>query len=767
MLAAAALSLAILSPLFLHHARRVQFDASLEVFFGSDQRSRGSFEKLEEMMTQSVACMVLARFDAIFSDQGAELLHELGEALLELEGVPRVFSLTRAERPVRAPGFSLDPSELVRFEPFLPRDERSDQEWQAIADKVTHYPWAKDLLVSEDGKWTMLVAEIERALPDHAARTALRDDVESAVAPFRARVDELHVGGFPFIEREVRDDVVRDVTRFFVALPALLAIVLLITFRSWQVLGAVLCFEAMGIGSLLVLVNLNGGSINLYTGILFPLVAGLQLTFLTHFFAALKWGLARGLEFPTALDSALRHVIKPSLIAALTTVIGLLSLLACDVELVRDFGRLGGQAVMACYLVTFLPGWLLSRALLRAHRTGGTLLPDGLASSSSLPNLARFDRHRSHWLGIGLILVLSALPGWGGVQTDLRAIEFLSPESEARQTVEAIDREMGGMNLFELEIDFGQPGAIQKLESLRYLEDLERRALAIPEVTNVYGYAQIYAMLNEVWERESEGSRRVPDSPAAIALMGGIVHGQEFVFDESIYDADRQKTTLFLRTRDMPAERYLTLLSEFVDYAEAEAPAGVTVDGKSGLHSILESDRRIVRSQARSLALCAAVVFLTLALLWRSLRMALCAVLVNTPPLAAVLALHGYAAIPLNSVTVMVGAVVLGIAVDNSIHVLAFWKEAGGVSRPADLLWSVLRRKLGAMLCTTAVLAGGLGLFLFSSFPPVADFGALAILSLCVALGSTVFLLPPLAGVLFGLKGVEGSRPPRVGSAPG
>ena len=718
LLAAAAFSLAILSPLFLHHAKRVEFDASLEVFFGADQRSRGSFEKLEEMMTQSVACMVLARFEGIFSNEGAQLVHELGESLLELEGVPRVFSLTRAERPVRAPGFSLDPSELVRFEPFLPRDGRSSEEWQAIAAKVTDYPWAKDLLVSEDGEWTMLVAEIERPLPDHAARAALREDVEAAVGPFRARVSELHVGGFPFIEREVRDEVVGDVTRFFVALPALLAIVLLITFRSLQILAAVLCFETMGIGFLPVLVNLNGGSINLYTGILFPLVAGLQLTFLTHFFAALKWGLSRGHDFPAALRGALEHVIKPSLIAALTTVIGLLSLLACDVELVREFGHLGAQAVIACYVVTFLPGWLLSRALAPAARSAAAAASPAVPASIPVSSLARFDRHRSHWLGIGLILVLSALPGWSGIRTDLRAIEFLSPQSEARQTVEAIDREMGGMNLFELEIDFGQPGAIQKLESLRYLERLERQALAIPEVTNVYGYAQIYAMLNEVWERESEGSRRVPDSPAAIALMGGIVHGQEFVFDESIYDDERRKTTLFLRTRDMPAERYLALLSDFVDFAEAEAPPGASVDGKSGLHSILESDRRIVRSQVRSLALCAAVVFLTLALLWRSLRMALCAILVNTPPLAAVLALHGYAAIPLNSVTVMVGAVVLGIAVDNSIHVLAFWREEGGSSGSADLLWSVLRRKLGAMLCTTAVLVGGLGLFLLSSFPP-------------------------------------------------
>jgi predicted RND superfamily exporter protein len=558
----------------------------------------------------------------------------------------------------------------------------------------------------------------------------------------------MHVGGFPFIEAEVRDDVVRDIKRFFLALPPLLAVLLLLTFRSGQILLAVLCFEAMGVGCLPILVNWNGTKMNLYTGILLPLVAGLQLTFLTHFFAAVSWAQSRGMAFAAALDHALRHVFRPSGIAALTTVIGLLSLLACDVELVREFGRLGAQAVLAGFVVTFGPAWILSRILRPAGETQAAP-PAPPPATGVLYTCVRFlDERRGLCLTTALVLVLATLPGWSRVRTDLRAIEFLSRTSPSRQTLEAIDEHMGGMNLYELEVDFGEPGSIQRMESLRYLEQLESFALTLPGVTNVYGYAQIYAMLNEVWKRDAPGSRHVPDNPAALAAMGLVVHGQEFLFDESLYDAERQKTTLFVRTRSMPAEEYLGLLERLVTHAEATAPGGALVDGKSGIHSLLESDRRIVSSQVRSLALCGLVVFLTLCLLWRSLRLALAAILVNLPPLAAVLAMHGYSGIPLNSVTVMVGAVVLGIAVDNSIHVLSFWHEDRAESRSTPVLWNVLSRKLGAIACTTSILVGGLGLFLFSSFPPVADFGMLAMLALIVALASTVFLLPPLVGVL-------------------
>jgi len=759
LLATALISLAVLSPLIVSHARRAQVDASIDVFFSADERSRGSFEKLESMMTERIACLVLLRFDGIFSDEGAALVHELGEALHEIEGTPCVYSLTRARRPVRSQGFTLNPAELVEFEAYVPVEQRTEEEWRKTEALVTDYPWARDLLVSRDGRWAMVVVEVERELETHEQRVRLRTEVEDVVAPFRERVQETHVGSFPFIEAEVRDDIQLDIRRFFFVLPVLLAAILLVAFRSVQVLACVLVFETMGVGLVPVLFDWNGASINLYTGILFPLVAGLQLTFLTHFFAALRWSQGKGFPLPVALPVALRHVLRPSLVAAITTVIGLLSLLACDVGLVRDFGWLGAQATVACFVVTFLPPWIL---VWIAYR--GRDVPEEASLHAAdhvepwmgrlSPLLVLLARRKWLVLAIAVGLVAASLPGLSGVRTDLRAIEFLSPESTSRRTMAALDTHMGGMNLFELEVDCGRPGGIQEPETLRFLEELEAFAAEIDGVTNVYGCAQIYAVLNEIWNRGAPGSRTVPQNPATIAAMTMIVGSQEFLFAESIYDAALQRTTLFIRTYDMPAERYLGILERIVAWADETRPPHVSIGTKAGLHSVLESDRRIVASQVRSLVLCLIAVFATLCTLWRSARLALVAILVNVPPLAAVLALHGYVGIPLNSVTVMVGAVVLGIAVDNGIHLLAFWvKERERFDDPADCVRWVLVHKLGPMACTTAVLVSGLGLFLLSRFPPVADFGVLSILALSVALASTALLLPPLLLVAFDGRG--------------
>jgi len=755
LLALALACLGVLSPLIVIHAQRVEVDASLEVFLAADERSRGSLEKLQSAMTERAACLVLVRFDGIFSDSGAELIHELSESLMTLE-IPRLFSLTRARRPVRSKTFSLNLNDMVEFEHFLPLDGRTDEEWREIEELVTDYPWARDLLASKDGKWTMLIAEIERPLETHEQRAQLRSEVEAIVAPFRERVDELHYSAFPFIEAEMHDNIQDDVRRFLYVLPFLLAAILLVTFRSGQVLLCVLAFETMGVGMVPAVFNWNGVALNLYTGILFPLVAGLQLTFLTHFFAALRWAQRKGLPFAEALPSALHHVVRPSAFACITTVIGLLSLLSCDVGLVKDFGLLGAQAVVLCFCLTFLPPFFLARYLVSKHAQPPDIelhaLDEAEVGTSHLSRIVSGTlTRRGLVLGVALVLVALALPALTLVRTDLRAIEFLSPESQSRQAMTAVDTHMGGMNLFELAVDCGSAGGIQEPDTLHFLGDLENYCASVDGVTNVYGYAQIYSMLNEIWMREAPGSRAVPETADGIAAVGMVVHSTNILFEESMFDAERRRSTIFIRTRDMPAERYLGILQDIVAYADAHRPANVTIDGKAGLHSVLDSDRRIVRSQISSLSLCIAAVFATLCLLWRSPRLALVAILANIPALAAVLALHGYAAIPLNSVTVMVGAVVLGIAVDNGIHLLSFYKsERERFDDARTCMRWVLAHKLVPMACTTAVLASGFSLFLFSSFPPLVDFGVLSILALVVALTSTALVLPPLLAIALG-----------------
>ena len=217
---------------------------------------------------------------------------------------------------------------------------------------------------------------------------------------------------------------------------------------------------------------------------------------------------------------------------------------------------------------------------------------------------------------------------------------------------------------------------------------------------------------------------------------------------------------MILRSRDMPAREYLAMLEAFLAEAEARAPAGVTLEPVNGLHSFLEGDRQVVRVQTRTLALSMGLVALVLAVLWRSIPLALIVIAANLPSLLAIFGGMGMTGFPLNSITVMVAAVILGIAVDDGIHLVGafrrFRKRGMGAAEAAG---SALREKLLPMTCTSAILAVFLGLLLLTSFPPVAHFGILGAAGIGMAWVGAVGFLPALLALSGGKQDVPIPEP--------
>lgn len=182
-----------------------------------------------------------------------------------------------------------------------------------------------------------------------------------------------------------------------------------------------------------------------------------------------------------------------------------------------------------------------------------------------------------------------------------------------------------------------------------------------------------------------------------------------------------------------------------MSYAGDNRPPGVTVSAREGIHSILEADRKIMDAQLGSVALTVGVVGLTLALLWRSVWLAGLALAVNAVPVGLAVALAGFADLPLNSVTVMVAAIALSVAVDDSVHFITWWRdERGRTGDPMAALRSAFLVKGPPILCTSLVLAAVFALFMVFSFPPVRHFGLLCSAAFVGALLSTLAFLPAL-----------------------
>ena len=104
--------------------------------------------------------------------------------------------------------------------------------------------------------------------------------------------------------------------------------------------------------------------------------------------------------------------------------------------------------------------------------------------------------------------------------------------------------------------------------------------------------------------------------------------------------------------------------------------------------------------------------------------------------------LMGWLGIPLSAATALIASVVIGLAVDDTIHYLTRFREE--LDRTGDYvasMYTTLQTAGRAIALTTSMLIAGFLVFLSSDFNATHDFGLLASIALTSSLlGSLVFL---------------------------
>ncbi len=315
--------------------------------------------------------------------------------------------------------------------------------------------------------------------------------------------------------------------------------------------------------------------------------------------------------------------------------------------------------------------------------------------------------------------------------------------------MQEMNSKYGGMNILQLTVDTGREFGITSVENLKYLQSLENKTKDIEGVTGVYSFAQVIAMMNQVWEQEKDGSLSVPESSFKINMFISALRARDYPFLTTLCDENLQAGNLIVRTQNMPGDKYLELVDNLIQVANENAPEGLEISAQAAVKSLHEANSKIMNSQTNTAGATLAIVFLMLLFLWRSFKVSVISMIANILPVALVLSLTGWFQIPLNSITIMVGAIAFGIAVDDSVHFLTYYLEK--VRDFSGDIQMALRETLYVkglpILYTSLMLVVVFMLLGLSSFPPVRHFGFLGATAFASALLSVFIFIPML--VLF------------------
>lgn len=188
------------------------------------------------------------------------------------------------------------------------------------------------------------------------------------------------------------------------------------------------------------------------------------------------------------------------------------------------------------------------------------------------------------------------------------------------------------------------------------------------------------------------------------------------------------------------------LIQDIKDYAVEElniAPEDIHVTGMTVLFNGML--KKLFSSQASTLLFVIGATFLMFWILLRSARLAIIGLIPNILAAMVILAIMGFAGIPLDMMTITIAAIIVGIGVDDAIHYLYRFKAE--FKETADVKLSVKNSHdtIGSALYFTSItVVIGFSVLAFSNFIPTVYFGILTAIAMILALLANLTILPSL-----------------------
>jgi predicted RND superfamily exporter protein len=396
-----------------------------------------------------------------------------------------------------------------------------------------------------------------------------------------------------------------------------------------------------------------------------------------------------------------KKVAWPTLIAVLTTCAGFSVFLLDPIPLLRDFGLLAISGLLGGFFwaaFLFFPG-------------AGDLEAFG-------PLRGKVGWARNLWTtrsvaaGVGFFLI--CLPGALRINAE---IDMLSVIPEGNQSLEDYNFIEQNVGLY-MPIEYRLPLREFDREDVR---DWIERAFALEKVGAVMSYLAIPPWLDgrELgYVSQDGGSGRITFLIPVMSTTEGVA---------LVAQIDELALEVFPDMESPPQATGFTSL--FVSVVDV-----------------------LATSFKRGLLLAFLVVFSILFLFLRNPRLFLASLLPNLIPIVAILGIMGWFGIPLDMVTVPICCLALGIIVDDSIHLLHWYKKTGDEH-------SALTEAGPGIVLTSIVMTAGFSVFLFSSVPPARNLGLLSITAMVTALFSDLVILPVLIRWIMKTKGKPAEDP--------
>lgn len=672
-------------------------------------------------------------------------LYQVCEQTNQINGVKEVVSPARF--------YNLNKNdELAKFEiQKLPLNRPNSQEEVDSIEKVfSNLGFYKNVLYQPHNKICLVVLTLDQKIIDSEKRIPMLDSIENAFEVFGKKHNmEIHFSGMPYVRNEFAIMVKSELLKFTLLAVAVTALFLLIFFRSFTNIWVPLVLIGTGVVWALGIQGIIGYNITILTGIIPPLMVVIGIPNSIYLINKYHIEYKKHGNKIKALTRVISKVGPSNLLTNLTTAIGFGVFYFTNTNILTQFGVVSFFSILSISILTIvlLP---IIYSVLPAPSIKQTKHIDNKVTNAFVEWTHRliFNRKRRIYFFAFVLLVLSVF-GLAKLKPLVYIVDDVPKYTKLYKDLKFFEDNFSGIMPLEIVIDCGEEDGLKDTRTLQRIVTLQKRLEEFPELSRAFSIVDMLAFANQEWHERNPKYYRLPNKTTLASIANYLPQNEnnrEGMMG-SMVDKNYRKARISLQVKDIGSEKMQILTDNIRTQLNDIFPKSqfqTKITGNSYLFMI--GNRYLVKSLFQSVLIAFVLIAIIMGSLFTSFKMVLVSLIPNTIPLLITAGIMGFFGVPLKPSTILVFSIAFGIAIDDTIHFLAKFRQELKVGKKSirSVLSLTVKEMGSSLLYTSVVLFFGFIIFSFSEFQGTVSLGILTSISLFFALFANLFVLPAL-----------------------
>lgn len=727
--------------------KNIGIDNSLEGWFLKNDPTLTNYKAFQDLYGNDEVISVLMvppQNSSVFEKSFVKTVHEISNTLESHQLVRKVISITSS------PYMDGSDGELVIEDMLTPALlEQTDNTLlsETLEKRILSQPLWEKLLFDKEKKGVMFFIEPSSLTSEEMdkVRPKLLSFVKSS---FKGHT--FYMAGMGVTYEELNRISMNDSVLFTALAYIILIFVTFLFFRNRAILiastGSILITVLLFMG----LFVLCGKRLNMMSAVLPTLIIIISLADNVHIFLHYeKTSIGKD-----RLKRNLNYVLLPCLFTSVTTAIGFSSLYSSPIVILKDFGIFAAIGVICAFGVSVI---LCTTVLSYYENKAIGLLEDKKPDLTDrfIERLTLFvTGHYKTISVVGISLILIGGFGITKLVIDTYSINFLLDKNQVKKESLLIEQRYGYYLPLEIRMIPKSDDGVKDPSFLKKISHLEKLFEGMPGFEGPMSLSDVVKQLNRVLTDNDEASYKIPDTKEAVA--------QELL----LYEMDENNDLGYFTDSDFTEIRFtvkvpmvsgksIKALMERADeavFSVFQGSVDVIYGGYIPLYvKLLEY---ITDSQIQSFLIAFLFIFAVMGILFRSLRVIIIGILPNIVPIFITLGVMGFTGINLDIATVTIAVIVIGIAVDDTIHFIFSYMRCRNRGDSVEVaIAHTLSTSGKAIIITSVMLITGYSVLLLASIKSVIFFGLLISIAMLSAVLCDLLLLPSML-ILFSKKTV-------------